>query len=153
MKYLLHCCHPLVLLAFLALGSAVASGQSSSNNGVENNCSNNFFLMEQSLLLSTDNRFNLMKTFYPPREAHPVLVKINYSFDGVENSTTTWFWSESEFYLIQPLEIFMFTSLFFSNMPYRKSELSLLLDKECVTAPDQYLELLTTRVSYFVFFV
>lgn len=128
----------LMLLMFSAVGSSQVAGA----------CSNNFFVLEQSLLESTDNRFNLLKAFYPPREAHPVLVRVNYTFDGTFNDTSQiWFWSESEFYLIQPLEIFQFTSLLFSNMPYRQSQLHIRLDSDCSQAPADYLQMLTTRVS------
>ena len=116
-----------------------------------NSCSTNFFLLEKSLLHSTDNRFNLLKAFYPPREARPVLVKVNYTFTNTsDNVSQIWFWSESEFYLIQPLEIFQFTSLLFSNMPYRRADLSIQLPSECNLASEEYLQLLTTRVRELV---
>ena len=119
-------------------------------------CSSNFFAMEQSLLQSTDNRFNLMTAFFPPRKAHPVIVRVTYSFNAdisEDNSSTTntpyiWFWSESEFYLIQPLEVFQFTSLLFGNRPYRQSDLDIVLDANCSQASDEFYLLLTTRVRY-----
>ena len=110
-------------------------------------CSGSFYVMEQSLLESADNRLNLLRGFYPPREAHPVLVKVNYTFGTMAQDSQMWFWSESEFYLIQPLEIFQFTSLLFSNMPYRQRDISLELDANCSSAPFEYLHILTTRVS------
>ena len=110
-------------------------------------CSSSFYVMEQSLLESSDNRLNLLRAFYPPREAHPVMVRVNYTFDTVEDYSQMWFWSESEFYLIQPLEIFQFSSLLFSNMPYRQKEVTLVLSINCSSAPPEYLQLLTTRVS------
>ena len=113
-------------------------------------CSTNFFTLEQSLLQSTDNRFRLLTAFFPAREAHPVLIKVGYSFEGVQNETQTWYWSESEFYLIQPLEVFQFTSLFFSNMPYRRGQVDIQLAANCSSAPEEYMQLLTARVSHFV---
>ena len=109
-------------------------------------CSTSFYMLERSLLESPDNRLNLLRAYFPPREAHPVLVRVNYTF-GVTEQSQTWFWSESEFYLIQPLEVFQFTSLLFSNMPYRQSSVSLELDSNCSSTPLEYLQLLTTRVS------
>lgn len=125
----------------------VVSSQSGLDVEQQTNCSNSFFLLEQSLLQSTDNRFHLLKVFYPPRQARPVLVNVTYTFDGLDNSTQTWYWSESEFYLIQPLEIFQFTSLLLSDMPYRSGEVSILLAGDCSSAPEDYMQMLTTRVS------
>lgn len=110
------------------------------------NCSTNFYTMEQSLLSSTDNRFNLALGYYPSRLAHPVIVKVDYTFKDL-NVSQRWFWSESEFYFIQPLEVFQFSSLLFSNLVYRRSQLAIQLDTDCSTAPQEYFTLLTTRVS------
>jgi len=112
----------------------------------QDNCADSFFVMEESLLRSTDNRFNLLKAFYPPRKVHPVVVTVNYTFHGT-NDSVVWFWTLSEFYLIQPLEIFQFTSLFFSNKPYRQSKLQIKLDNNCSQASDEFFEVLTTKVN------
>jgi len=128
-----------LILLLLIFTAACTSSQ-------EVNCSSDFFLMEQSLLKCTENRFNLLKAFFPPRQAHPVLVKVSYTFDDT-NASKIWFWSESEFYLIQPLEVFQFSSLFFSIKPYRQSQLQIKLDGNCTLASHDYFELLTTRVS------
>ena len=136
-KYLL-----LLLVLFISHSQLHAAEGSSSA------CSNDFFILERSLLDSTDNRFNLLKAFYPPRDARPVLVKVNYTFmDSLDSTSQIWFWSESEYYLIQPLEIFQFTSLLFSNMPYRRRDVSILLSSDCSDSSDEHLQLLTTRVS------
>lgn len=135
----------LFLLALFTSSQLYAAQVDSSNS-----CSTNFFQLEKNLLHSTDNRFNLLKAFYPPREARPVLVKVNYTFldtSATDNGSMIWFWAESEFYLIQPLEIFQFTSLLFSNMPYRRNDLSIQLPSDCSLASEEYLQLLTTRVS------
>lgn len=132
-------------LRFAIISCLVASV--AAQGGDEFDCSSNFFALEQSLLQSTDNRFHLLQSFYPPRQAHPVLLRVNYTFDGVDNSTQMWFWSVSEFYLIQPLEIFQFTSLLFSDMPYRSGQVSLVLAGNCSLTPQEHLQLLTTKVS------
>ena len=138
-----------LLLLLLCLLAAVTSGQSPSGSRAEpssDSCSNNFFLMEQSLLQSADNRFSLLRAFYPARIAHPVLVRVQYRFSLDNETQLTWFWTESHFYLIQPLEIFQFTSLFFSNMPFRQSNVTLLLDEDCSSAPLDFFQFLTSRV-------
>lgn len=135
----------IVLLVQLATTTA---GQRSSEDARSNeSCSGNFYLLEQSVLQSTENRFRLLRAFYPLTEANPVLVKVEYSFEGLDNHTLTWFWTESHYYLIQPLEIFQCTSLLFSNLPYRQGNISLLLDADCLAAPPLYFQLLTARVS------
>lgn len=136
-----------LLMAVLLLAGSVLISEGTETDQDSWDCSNNFFAMEQSLLLSTDIRMSLLKAFFPPREAHPVLMVVNYTFQGLTNDSRTWLWSESEFYLIQPLEIFQFTSLLFSNMPYRRRELSIELPFECSLASEEYFLLLTTRVS------
>ena len=103
-------------------------------------------LLERDLFQSGQNRYQLTKTFFPPRNAHPVFVIVNYTFED-SNTTKLWYWSESEFYLIQPLEIFQFSSLFFSNFPHRQASLSLTLSGYCRDASDEMMEVLTQRVS------
>jgi hypothetical protein len=139
--------HQLFLLTVLLSSAQLYVAQETDS------CSTNFFLLERSLLDSTDNRFNLQKVFYPPRDARPVLVKVDYTFlEGLDNeSTQIWFWSESEYYLIQPLEIFLFTSLLFSNFPYRRADVSIQLSPDCSQSSDEHLQLLTTRVSRLLF--
>ncbi len=123
-------------------------------------CSNDFYILESSLLQSSKNRFGLLKTFYPAREAHPVIVKAIYSFTArqeareLENATAAgnvssrvWFWSESGFYLIQPLEVFQCTSLLFSNLLYRSGTVEIELPHNCSNSSQELLELLTVRVS------
>lgn len=139
------------VLWLLALGlvqPAIISAQPTSSNSTQSeSCSTNFFEMEKSLLLSTENRFRLLKSYFPPRAAHPVVIKVNYTFDDLMEGSQIWFWSESEFYFIQPLEIFQFTSLLFSNMVYRRGHLSVQLHSDCSSAPQEFFSVLTTRVS------
>ncbi len=137
-----------VLVAVTAVGGQGDGGLMRDGLLPNESCSGNFFLLEQSLLQSTGNRFRLLQAFYPLNEAHPVLVRVQYNFEGLDNhSTQIWFWTESHYYLIQPLEIFQFTSLLFANMPYRQGSISILLDADCSLAPREYFQLLTARVS------
>ena len=132
----------LISVSFVALSISQPIGTTTDNP----TCSTNFFLMERSLLENTNNRFNLLKAFYPPREARPVVLKVNFTFTDTQKSKI-WYWSESEFYFIQPLEIFQFTSLFFANGAYRQSDLVIELDTNCSDAADEFFKILTTRVS------
>ena len=134
----------LLLLLFLTSTLTIVHSQETTES-----CASSFTVLEQSLLSRTENRFQLLKTFFPPRDSHPVFVTVTYDF--VHNSTIEyseeWYWSESEFYLIQPLEVFQYTSLFFANFAYRKSRITLELDQECQHVDPMYLEILTQRVS------
>lgn len=129
---------PLLLLTLVSLPTGHA------RNNVS--CTDNYYRLEGSLLSNQENRYQLMRTFYPPRSPRPVIVKVIYIYSGDMNYTNTWFWTESQFYLIQPLEIFRYTSLFFSNLPHRQSEVRVELDEDCFGASDEYMELLTQRV-------
>lgn len=113
---------------------------------VDSSCTNSFHFLEASLLSHPQNRFNLTETFFPPRDANPVIVEVNYKFEN-SNVTKVFFWSESAFYFIQPLEIFLYTSLFFANQPYRKSIVNLELSIDCLEAGDLHMKILTQRVS------
>ena len=103
------------------------------------------------------NRFNLLKTFYPPRGPIPVFLTVTYQFDESQNqfdesldgseNQSVWYWSESEVYLVQPLDVLQFTSLFHSNLMYRSGRLELVLDRECSGTSPDFMEILTQRVS------
>ena len=112
-------------------------------------CSSSFHLLEADLLSRPQNRFLLSTKFFPPRDANPVVIKVDYVYED-SNMTNVWFWSESEFYFIQPLEIFLYTSLFFANQPYRQSSLTLELSPDCLDAEELYMRILTQRVSHAV---
>ena len=111
-------------------------------------CTSDFYALEKELLSRTGNRYNLTKTFSPPRDAHPVVVKVTYVFEGSDYEDEVWFWTESLFYLIQPLEIFQYTSLFFSNLPYRQKEVVITFGANCSDIDPEYLMILTQRVSH-----
>ena len=109
-------------------------------------CSSSFHLLEANLLSRSQNRFELTTKFFPPRDANPVIIKVDYKYDD-SNNTDVWFWSESEFYFIQPLEIFLYTSLFFANQPYRQATITLELSSDCLNAEKLHMKVLTQRVS------
>ena len=122
------------------------------------NCTNSFSVLEEVLLSNEKNRFNLLRVFFPPCGAPPVFLTVSYQFDEPQNQfdefgkqswngTTVWYWSESEVYLIQPLDILQFTSLFHSNLQYRLSSLDLVLNQDCSNTQVEFMELLTQRVS------
>ena len=117
----------------------------------QSGCSSSFHLLEADLLSRPDNRFHLATKFFPPRDANPVMVKVDYRYEG-SNVTNVWFWSESEFYFLQPLEIFLYTSLFFANQPYRMGSVSLVLSTDCLDVEMFHIKALTQRVSIVLLF-
>ena len=139
--------HKIILsLLLLAMMSLPSGAQPTS---AESACSSSFHLLEADLLSRPQNRLQLTTKFFPPRDANPVIIKVDYNYDG-SNVTNVWFWSESEFYFIQPLEIFLYTSLFFANQPYRKCSVTLELSADCMNAEERYLQILTQRVRKIV---
>ena len=139
MSVLVQClCFLLVPVLYFSLTSAQHSHDSEF-------CRSDFYVLEKDLLSRSDNRFNLTKTFFPPRDAHPVIVEVIYVFEGSEE-TDVWFWSESMFYLVQPLDIFQYTSLFFSNLSFRKKVVTVTLSTNCSRVDHEFLMILTQRV-------
>lgn len=106
-----------------------------------------------------ENMFNLQKSFFPPDKFTPVFITVYYhygnhsevcSISAAENNTAAkvWFWSSSIFYLIQPLHVLQFTSLFFSDTAkFYTSEVCFILDPDCYNASVEHMRLLTQRVS------
>ena len=128
------------------LFTALAFSLLATTSLAESACSTGFHLLEADLLSRPENRFQLTTKFFPPRDANPVIVKVDYKYEG-SNTTNVWFWSESEFYFLQPLEIFLYTSLFFANQPYRMGSITLELSTDCLDADKVYIKVLTQRVS------
>ena len=115
-------------------------------------CSEDFGQLEENLLSKSENRFELTRAFFPARIVQPVFVTVNYVFNSTPSTlNATWYWSEAEFYFIQPLEVFQFSSLFFSNRPHRQGTVTLQLDGECQNASDEFMQILTERVRGYGF--
>jgi hypothetical protein len=72
---------------------------------------------------------------------------VDYVYENFNMTGNVWFWSKSEFYFIQPLEIFLYTSLFFANQPSRQSTLTLELSQDCLDVQELHMKVLTQRVS------
>ena len=138
--------HSLLATFSLSLFLMLALAEAQPESTAESACSSSFHLLEADLLSRPHNRYNLTAAFFPPRDANPVVVKVYYKYEG-SNATNVWFWSESEFYFIQPLDIFLYTSLFFANQPYRMGSITLELSTDCLDADKLQMRVLTQRVS------
>lgn len=141
--------------------------------GPECTCSTCYRSLESALLDNDGNVFNISRGFYPPylrstignRDTEfgdraygkdPVFATIVYLFESnlsngssvidYENKTI-WFWAESEYYLLVPIEVFGFLSLFFGKTWFHTTRIFLTLPSVCQNVPNKFLEFLTHRVS------
>lgn len=123
--------------------------------GEEGDCSKCYVVLAEQVTKHDRNFFEIQKAFFPPDTRSPVFVIVTYTYyyEGenstlVTDATEIWFWSTSTFYLYQPLHVFQFTSLFFSDTQLEISEVRLTLPMECYNASEDHKQLLTQRVSY-----
>lgn len=125
-------------------------------NGSYDNCATCYQTLVNAMLNTDDNKYDLSRGFFPPDSTPPVVVRVKYHFKGCNvsrsNAThcdTVWYWTQGTFYIYQPLEIFMFRSLFFSPINSRQDSLDLNLPDECsVDGSQNFFKLLTQRVSF-----
>jgi hypothetical protein len=125
-------------------------------------CSKCYIELAGQVTKQDRNLFNIQNTFYPTDGQPPVFVTVLYVYkdsddelkDGIyagdeedSNNTEVWFWSKSAFYLFQPLYVFQFTSLFFSDTELQWAALNLTLPTDCANASYPHMKLLTQRVS------
>ena len=145
-------------LLLLSVLSTLAEGQNTS-------CGNDFKTLEKALLQTGNNRVELLKAFYPPRQPPATFVTVHYNFldengTGIAcNKTCTWLWSSVEFYLIQTPTIFQFMSLFFTITQDRITTANITFPADCrelvswnengscICTSNSLLDILTQQVS------
>ena len=128
-------------------------------------CSECYSMLVSQVTKNDRNVFNLQNGFFPPEASSPLFLTVYYHFgnhsdvcntteireslqgDTKNDVTKVWFWSTTTFYLFQPLHVFQFTSLYFSDFKPYASEVCIVLDPECYDANDAHIRLLTQRVS------
>ena len=102
-------------------------------------------------LMNDTNLYNTQNTFFPPNQSSPAFVTVSYEYyqdnEMLTNETEIWYWSISTFYIYNPLPIFQFSSLLFSDISKLTSEVTFKLDLSCRNASTKYKRLLTQRVS------
>ena len=122
----------------------------------EDSCSQCYDFLVNEMIISNKNRFNLLKVFFPANNSNPVFVRVTYHFtrnpDGPtdyleEGSTQEWFWTQSTFYLFQPIASLQFTSLLFSDTTLSSNQIDLYLQPSCENSSIDMMQLLTQRVS------
>ena len=118
-------------------------------------CATCFNLLVSSTITPERNQYNMQKAFFPPDTSNPVYVTVHYIFvneSGDAVNESLWFWSESTYYAsFHPLRIYQFTSLFFGDFVFRKTNLTLTVQTNstmnCNEASDEFMMMLTQRVS------
>ena len=135
-----------------------------SNNKSFDNCATCYQTLSNALLDTEDNKYQLSNAFFPDDAVQPVEVQAVYVpetqcnttkyCDGEQhpddNTTSTWYWVTGEFYVYQPLQIFVYRSLFFSPPSWRQECVILCLPEQCLTetAQENFFKFLTQRVCY-----
>ena len=155
----------LLFLVVLVSASAVSGAPVTASAGREplpqcdpgeDSCSQCYDLLANEVVISNKNRYSLQKVFFPANNSDPVFVKVTYHFirnpDGPtdyleEGPTQVWFWTQSTFYLFQPIASLQFTSLLFSDTTLSSSEIDLYLQPSCEGSSIDMMQLLTQRVS------
>ena len=126
------------------------------NNGSYDNCNTCYQTLVNALINTKDNKYHLGQAFFPDDAVTPVQVKIEYlcincttiNYD-THCTDTTWYWLRGEFFIYQPLDIFLYRSLFFSPPHWRKKSASLYLPHQCFVCSnnsDAFFKYLTQRV-------
>ena len=101
------------------------------------------------LLNDKTNFYNLQYVFFPPNTVSPVFVTVTYKHDDNANNSIVYYWSSTAYFFFHPVEIFQFTSLFFSDPSLRTGDISLTLPAKCANAGSipMCMVLLTQRVG------
>ena len=137
------------------------------NNKSYNNCATCYQTLANALINTGDNKYQLSETFFPIDGAPPVQVEVTYvskTSSILTNTTKKWYWLMGGYYLIQPLELLLYRSLFFSTPKWRERNVTLLLPEECYHTyedeldfndssadNDKFFRILTQRVRlYFI---
>ena len=105
-------------------------------------------------VLSRDsNVYNLQQAFFAPSGSVPVFVTVRYHYVNESNhvmnpdSPVVYFWSSAIYFFFHPVKIFQFTSLLFSDPALQTESLDLQLNASCNGTSEEYMTLLTQRVS------
>ena len=116
------------------------------NNGSYDNCNTCYQTLANALINTKDNKYHLGKTFFPDDAVRPVQVTVEYLCTSAPDTTdancttiisntsyidTTWYWLKGEFFVYQPLDIFLYRSLFFSPPTWRNASVQLYLPHQC----------------------
>ena len=158
----------LVLLAVLVQFSITISGVAGDcyddppNNKSYDNCVTCYQTLANALMNTADNKYLVGQSFFPDDAADPIEVRVEYvpiskcnttndcqdEKYNVGNDSTRWYWLVGDFYIYQPLKLFLHRSFLFSPPAWRKQCVVLCLPDECINdRRDDFFQYLTQRVS------
>ena len=115
------------------------------------NCDTCYQTLANALINTGDNKYQLSMTFFPTVTPPPVQVEVTYRGSSNMTNTVKWYWLGGGFYVIQPLELFAYRSLFFAPPPWHFDNVTLTLPDKCLINPNksnERLRDLTQRVRY-----
>ena len=110
-------------------------------------CSTSYKSLAKALLEDDRNFYTMQSTFFPPISTKPVFVTVTYEYSSSIKNNRTFFWSSAVYFFFNPVRVFQFTSLLFSDPSLRYNEITLFLPGGCHSASDEFMLLLTQRVS------
>ena len=158
-SYLANMVKLLKIIAFFLLCCVLHAEGSIDCEAGKDSCSDCYFKLVSEITKHDMNMFNLQNGFFPPEKSSPVFITVYYRYgnhsddcnvaDTDSNITEkVWFWSNTIFYMLQPVHVLQYTSLFFADTAtFYTSEICLMLDPDCYDAGDEHMKLLTQRVS------
>ena len=101
------------------------------NNSSYDNCATCYQTFANALVNTADNKYRLSRAFFPVDAASPVEVEVLYESKGDGGESRTFYWVMGGFYVFQPLDVFLYRSLFFSHPNFRKDVVTVFLPDEC----------------------
>ena len=90
-------------------------------------CANDLQTLEKILLQTSNNKIELLKAFYQPRQPPATFVTVNYTFLNEEEHVICnklWMWSSAVFYLIEPPHCIQVHIIVFCNTICHNSQYS-----------------------------
>ena len=120
----------LLFATFIAFKLPTAVCDCYTNNDFSN-CATCYQTFANALVDTEDNKYNLSRAFFPVENAASVQVEVTYISSNSSNTSLTCRWIKGGFYAIQPLNVFLYRSLFFSPPTWRKESVTVLLPDEC----------------------
>ena len=154
-------CYSKAIVILALFNAAVCTSIASTSlplctEGEEDDCTKCYDVLASQVVLSAKNRYNLQQAFFPPAKENPVFLEVIYKYDvnttngpiieSLNNVSEVWFWTDSGYYLYQPLDVIQFTSLFFADYTLRRSNVTIHLRQDCRNASEEHMQLFTQRV-------
>ena len=162
------CSHlvPVLVLQLLITTPAVVGDcyDDPPNNKTYENCETCYQTLANALIDTGDNKHQLIKAFFPENQATPLEVRVEYVPESqckitnvcrdenvsIKKNSTRWYWLVGEFYAYQPIDFFVYRSVFFAPPAWRQQCIVLCLPDVCINKSadtfDDYFLYITQRV-------